>query len=360
MHVSAPTCGFLDEPLLLFPVMKTVFITAGLCVVLAATGCSGSEAATPSGPTGPASPVQLTNCGLPLGIGAPPKRSITLEQNATEIMLSLGLADRMVGTSYQTDPVLPQLRSAYEQVPVLAKLYPSREAVRAANPDFVYSTYSSAYAPDAAGSRADLVKLGVPAYLSPFACENAADAIPTVSFDRIFSEIRDIAAVFGVPERGEKLIREQQGRLDTAGQRVHTAVPSATRQPDAGPSLLWYYSGTTTPYVAGHGGVPDAVSSLLGARNAFTDVSQKWPAGNWEEIARRNPDVIVVADLTRGGDGDSAQSKIDFLRRNPVTSKLDAVVGGRIITVSGSSMDPSIRSVEAAELVAAGLRGFVR
>lgn len=70
--------------------------------------------------------------------------------------------------------------------------------------------------------------------------------------------------------------------------------------------------------------------------------------------------MIVLADLTRGGDGDSAQSKIDFLRRNPVTSKLDAVVAGRFITVPGSAMDPSIRSVEAAELVGANLRGAAR
>ncbi|MCG5449496.1 ABC transporter substrate-binding protein [Micromonospora hortensis] len=334
--------------------MKTVFIKVGLCLVLAAAGCSDGGAAAPAAQGHLATPVQLTNCGLPVSVTAPPQRAIALEQNATEIMLSLGLADRMVGTSYQTDPVLPDLRPAYEKVPVLAKLYPSREAVRAANPDFVYSTYTSAYAPDAAGSRADLATLGVPAYLSEFACEKPADATQTVTFDGIFDEIRDIAGVFGVPERADKLIHDQQSRLDAARGVAPTAVPSA------GPSLLWYYSGTSTPYVGGHGGVPDAISSLLGARNTFTDASQKWPAGNWEEIAKRNPEVIVVADLTRGGDGDSAQSKIDFLRRNPVTSKLDAVVAGRFVTVPGSSMDPSIRSVQAAELVGAHLHGTAR
>ncbi|MCG5461715.1 ABC transporter substrate-binding protein [Micromonospora sp. MED01] len=334
--------------------MKTVFIKAAMCLVLAAAGCSDGGAAAPVAQGHAATPVHLTNCGLPVTVAAPPQRAIALEQNATEIMLSLGLADRMVGTSYQTDPVLPDLRPAYDKVPVLAKLYPSREAVRAANPDFVYSTYTSAYAPDAAGSRADLATLGVPAYLSGFACEKPADATQTVTFDGIFDEIRDIAGVFGVPERADKLIHEQQSRLDAARRAMPTAAPNA------GPSLLWYYSGTSTPYVAGHGGVPDAISSLLGARNTFTDASQKWPAGNWEEIAKRNPAVIVLADLTRGGDGDSAQSKIDFLRRNPVTSKLDAVVAGRFVTVPGSSMDPSIRSVQAAELVGAHLHGTVR
>lgn len=330
--------------------MKTTFISVALAMALVGTtaACGGtSGASVGNAATAGTGTVALTSCGLPLTVAAPPSRAIALEQNATEIMLSLGLGDRMIGTSYQTDPVLPELRAGYEKVPVLAKLYPSREAVRAANPDFVYSTYSSAYAPDAAGERKELGALGVPAYLSAFSCEDPAVAKDEVTFDGIFAEIRDIAAVFGVPERGDQVVADQRARLEAA-KRTGTAAGDT--------SLLWYYSGTSTPYVAGHGGLPDAISALVGATNAFTDAKQKWPAGNWEEIAQRDPDVIVLADLTRGGDGDSAQSKIDFLRRNPVTAKLDAVVNGRFITVSGSSMDPSIRSVTALEQVSAGLR----
>ncbi|GAA0485006.1 ABC transporter substrate-binding protein [Paractinoplanes deccanensis] len=264
-----------------------------------------------------------------------------MEQNATEILLSLGLGDRMAGTSYQTDPVLPSLKTAYDGVPVLAKLYPSREKVLEARPDFVYSTFTSAYAGDAAGPRADLAKLRVPAYLSRFACEKDPAAF---GFDGLFAEIEEVATLFGVPERGQRLVAEQRAKLDAALKGEHGDT-----------SLLWYYSGTSTPYVAGPGGVPAAVTEKLGARNVYADAKQTWPAGAWEQIAARNPDVIVLADLTRGGDGDSARSKIDFLRKNPVTSKLDAVRAGRFITVPGSSMDPSVRSVSAAEQVGAGL-----
>ncbi|RKR86232.1 iron complex transport system substrate-binding protein [Micromonospora pisi] len=316
-------------------------------LAVAGTAACGTTSPAQDSPATTAGPVVVTNCGLPLTVAAPPRRAVALEQNATEIMLSLGLADRMAGTSYQTDPVLPELRAGYEKVPVLAKLYPSREALRAANPDFVYSTYASAYASDAAGARKELGDLGVPAYLSPFSCEDPSAAKDEVTFDGIFAEIGDIATIFGVPDRGEQVVAAQRARLDAAKRNAGTA-------PDT--SLLWYYSGTKTPYVAGHGGLPDTISSLLGARNAFTDAQQKWPAGNWEEIAQRNPDIIVLADLTRGGEGDSAASKIEFLRSNPVTAKLDAVVHNRFITVSGSSMDPSVRSVTALEQVSAGLR----
>lgn len=308
----------------IIPIMGTV--------LLLAAGC-GSAAAAPAATT-------VTSCGLPLSVPAPPKRAITLEQNATEIMLSLGLGDRMAGTSYQTDPVLPALDAAYAKVPVLAKLYPSREAVLNARPDFLYSTFTSAYAADAAGPRKDLAGLGVPAYLSRFACE---DGPLPFSFDGVLTEITEIAALFGVPERGAALVADQRARL--------AAAPKAP----AGTTVLWYYSGTKTPYVAGAGGVPAAIGEQLGIRNVYGDAEQAWPAGSWEQIAARDPDVIVLADLTRGGDGDSAQAKIDHLRSNPVTAHLTAVRTGRFITVPGSAMDPSVRSIGALEAVGAGL-----
>jgi iron complex transport system substrate-binding protein len=327
--------------------MKTIVIRAAVVAALAVTtGCS-TAASAPAAPAPAAAAATITNCGLEVSVPAPPKRALTLEQNATEIMLTLGLGDRMAGTSYQTDPVLPELAAAYAKVPVLAKLYPQREAVLNARPDFVYSTFTSAYATDAAGARKDLAGLGVPAYLSRFACEEPASGERAVTFDGIFAEITEVAGLFGVADRGAAVVAAQRARLGAARKA-------------AGVSVLWYYSGTKTPYVAGAGGVPAAISEHLGIRNAYGDAKQTWPAGNWEQIAARNPGVIVVADLTRGGDGDSAQAKIDFLRSNPVTAKLDAVRDNRFITVSGSSMDPSVRSVTAVEQVSAGLAELSR
>ncbi|MEU6411130.1 ABC transporter substrate-binding protein [Microbispora sp. NPDC046933] len=269
-----------------------------------------------------------------------------MEQNAAEIMLSLGLADRMAGTAYQTDPVLPALEASYAQVPVLARQYPGREALLGKKPDFIYSMRASAFAPEAAGSRQDLAKLGIPAYLSSNDCEDRTLIPARAEFDAIFTEIGDIAEIFRVPGRGREVVSDLRRRLEEAKH-------SAPKDLDA--SVMWYYSGTRTPAIAGDTGLPGTISRLLGARNAFADVTQQWTEGNWEAIAERDPDVIVLADLTRGGDGDSAEAKKEFLRKDPVASKLEAVKKDRFIVVPGSSMDPSIRSVTAVEQVGQGL-----
>ncbi|WP_181448516.1 ABC transporter substrate-binding protein [Nonomuraea aridisoli] len=325
--------------------MKTIAIRSGMAVALltlvAACG-SGTAATTASAPAG----TRVTSCGVTLEIPAVPRRAVAMEQNAAEIMLTLGLADRMAGTAYQTDPVLPELKEPYTRVPVLARQYPGREALLAEKPDFVYSMRASAFAPEAAGSREDLAKLGVPAYLSSNDCEDRALIPATAEFEAIFKEIGDIATVFGVRERGQAVVADLRRRLEAAER-------SAPRDLDA--DVMWYYSGTKVPAIAGDTGLPGTITKLLGSRNAFADVEQQWTEGNWEEIAARDPDVIVLADLTRGGDGDSAEAKKRFLREDPVASELTAVKNDRFIVVPGSSVDPSIRSVTAVEQVGQGL-----
>ncbi|MDP9841913.1 ABC transporter substrate-binding protein [Streptosporangium lutulentum] len=113
---------------------------------------------------------------------------------------------------------------------------------------------------------------------------------------------------------------------------------------------------TKAPAIAGRGGLPDTIGTFLGAGNAFSDIAQQWSEGSWEKIAERDPDVIVLADLTRGGDGDSAADKMRFLRSDPVASQLTVVKNNRFIVVPGSAVDPSIRGVSAVEKVCEGLR----
>src|SRR5687768_1202056 len=136
--------------------MKIISIGMAGCLLVALTACASTGGASSSGTAGAPSPdthaaIELTSCGLPLHVTSSPRRAISMEQNATEIMLTLGLADRMAGTAYRTDPVLDELKSDYDKVPVLAAQYPGREALLAAAPDFVYSMRASAYAPDAGG-----------------------------------------------------------------------------------------------------------------------------------------------------------------------------------------------------------------
>lgn len=333
-------------------VMRMILIPITVAAAAAAVALSGCAAAAPADvpAAGATDAVTLTSCGLDLTVAAPPERAVTLEQGATELLLALGLGDRLAGTSYLTDAVAPELAEAYAAVPVLADQYPTAEQLRGADPDFVYSMRASAFAPDAVGERAELVDLGVPAYLSANDCEDPDLVADEVGFDQIFTEITDLAAVFGVSERGDDLVAEQQAVLDATAERAQDA---------AGLDVAWIYSTINgAPIVAGAAGLPQTLTELAGATNAFADLDAQWTETSWDEIAQRDPDVLVLADLSRGLAGDSAEDKIATLRADAVTAQLAAVRADRLVAIPATEMDPSVRSIDALATLSDALTGF--
>jgi iron complex transport system substrate-binding protein len=328
--------------------MILIPITAAAAAVLAGCAAASPAGTDATGPAGDA--VTLTSCGLDLSVAAPPERAVTLEQGATELLLALGLEDRMAGTSYLTDAVAPELADAYATVPVLADQYPTAEQLRGTDPDFVYSMRASAFAPDAVGERAELVDLGVPAYLSANDCEDPDLVADETGFDRIFAEVTDLAALFGVADRGADLVAAQQAVLDA----------TADRAPDAaGLDVAWIYSTINgAPIVAGAAGLPQTLTELSGATNAFADLDAQWTETSWDEIAQRDPDVLVLADLSRGLAGDSADDKIASLRADAVTAQLAAVRADRLVAIPATEMDPSVRSIDALATLSDALVGF--
>lgn len=328
--------------------MRTILIPSALLVV-ALSGCATSTAASPA-QTSTGAAVTLESCGLDLTIDGPPEQAVTLEQGATELLLALGLGDKMIGTSYLTDAVAPEYADAYAAVPVLADQYPTAEQLREAGPDFVYSMRASAFAADAVGDRAELVDLGVPAYLSANDCEDPDLVADEVGFEQIFAEITDLAAVFGVESRGTELVAEQQAVLA----EVAEAAPEAE-----GLDVAWIYSTINgAPIVAGNAGLPQTLTELAGAGNAFEDLDAQWSETSWDEIAQRDPDVLVLADLSRGLTGDSAEDKIAALRSDTVTAQLAAVRSDQLVAVPATELDPSVRSINALATLSGALVEF--
>ena len=82
-------------------------------------------------------PLTIDNCGAKVTVEKAPKRAVGLGQNSAEILLLLGLEDRMVGTAFWPSKVLPQLVEANSKVKLLTVEFPTFESILAEDPDFV-------------------------------------------------------------------------------------------------------------------------------------------------------------------------------------------------------------------------------
>jgi iron complex transport system substrate-binding protein len=334
--------------------MKTVASWLAASTLIVLTGCANGGSAeagktqTKTGEVTTTYPLTMKNCGTDVTVKTAPQRAVTLNQSAAEILIRLGLGDRIVGSGYEIDKAPDDIAAQYKKIPILSApgAEIKHEALLQAQPDFVYSSFASMFTPDQSGERAELHKLDVPTYLTEFDCA-MHETVANADFKLLFEEYRDLATIFDVPSAGEKLVAEQQAVIDKA---------LAAKKIDGTPKVMWFYSTYQgTPWAAGPGGLPQHISGLVGVKNIFDDAETKWAEVSWDEVAARNPDVIILADLTRGEPNDTAQEKIALLKKDPLTSRLDAVANNQFITIPGRYMDPSHGSVHAVPALVDGL-----
>ncbi|MDO5628735.1 MAG: ABC transporter substrate-binding protein [Mobilicoccus sp.] len=331
-------------------------------LVLAACGSQDSPTSdSAASPTDAAAaseggyPVEVPNCGRTVTLEAAPERIVSLNQGTTEMLLTLGVEERMVGTATWTDPVLPQLADANDEVPRLAENNPSLETVLARQPDLVTASFSGTLSPGGVAPYERFEQLSVPTYLSHVECQKAepgdgtSDGTRTeaLTLDDIAQDIRDLAALTDTRAQGEHLIGDLESRM-AAIEPVEGTEPT---------TVVFWFANAESPYVAGGLGAPELIADRVGLTNVYADRSEEWPQVGWEDIAAKNPDIIVLGDLTRRSQtAETAEAKIDFLESNPVTAQMDAVRNKRYISLPGGDMNPSIRTVDGTEKVAEGVR----
>lgn len=315
------------------------FLYAASLMLLA--GCAGAPAAEKKSGETAGYPVEATSCGFTSTIEAKPERAVTMNQGATEIALALGVEDQLAGTAYIDDQVAPQWQQAYDQVEVLSKEYPDHETLLAAEPDFVYGSYVSAFEPKAAGTRESLAELGIGSYLSPFDCGENKPGVE-VSFESVWGEVATIGEVFGVPDRAAEIQAEQK----------KTLAELAKSKPADGLKIFWYDSGDKDAFAGTGEGGPQLVVDAVGGTNVFADVKGGWETVSWERVVKTDPDVIVLADASWS----TAGEKIELLESDPVLKELRAVKAGSYVTVPFSETTPGVRLVDGATHVAEQLR----
>ena len=303
-------------------------------------------------------PLTIQNCGAALTFDRAPRRVVSIGQATTEILLSLGLASRIVGTAVWFGPVLPAYAAETAGIRTLADNDPSFEAVVGQAPDLVAAQYEWHIGPHGSvGTRPQFTDLGIPTFVSPSDCvekDNAGggDGVRKRMFtmDLVYGEIRDLARIFDVASRGETLIaglaaREAAARAAVAGKAAGVPV------------VFWFSSKDVKgdAFVAGKNGAPAFMMQALGARNVVT-TEDEWPLASWESIAAADPAVIVLGRMDRRRfPADDIAVKRRFLATDPVVGQLRAVREGHVVVMDAQDMNPSIRTIDGIEALASGI-----
>lgn len=281
-------------------------------------------------------PVGVTNCGRSSWIKRSPQRAVTLNQGATEVMLALKLADRMVGTAYLDDEIWPELEDDYNKIAVLSEKYPTAPQLFAVNPDFLFASYRSAFSDtyknginytaehlnecsltvaDKKGvnhtyCRQELEEeKGIVTYLQQPGCEQVEHRSTEVTLKVLFDEIWDMAKIFNVFDEAQKLINQIDDHFDQAQKVVSAAEDNAE------PIKVLWLDGydDKTPFVGACCGAVQVILERAGAKNIFEDLGTEsrssWDKATWDQIVERDPDLIVLVDASWSSAGNGKLKK---------------------------------------------------
>ncbi|MGW5850221.1 ABC transporter substrate-binding protein [Streptomyces sp. NPDC055254] len=305
-----------------------------LAFLLPVAACGASPDAgkpAPGAAAAPGFPYTVTNCGVSTTYQAPPRRAVTMNQHATEVLLALGLEDRIAGSAYLDDAVLPAYRPAYDKIKVLAREYPSQEVLLGADPDFVYGGYASAFDKAQGRDREGLGKAGINTRLNVEYCTEGP-----VGLDVLKTEITEVARTFGVPERGARLIEEEQRRVDAVAARV---------KDKARPTVFVYDSGEGSAFTSGGRGIGTEIISLAGGANVFADLDDTFGDVAWEKVIERKPEVVLIYDYG----GTTVDAKKQRLLNDPALAEVPAVKNRRFVVLPLSSAVLGVRVADAVE-----------
>src|SRR5688572_5047363 len=317
-------------------------------VALLLAGCASTvsadqgeaDATTSAGASG--FPLTVDNCGTEVTFEAAPERVVTIKSSTLELMLALGLEDRVIGSAFSDGPVPEDLADAASGIEVLSDKVPSQEVTLAAEPDLVFAGWESNLTAEGAGDRDTLARLGVASYVAPAACKGEGYMPNPLTFDEVFREFEEAGAIFGVPDAAAELVASSRAALE------------AIEPNDEGLTALWYSSGDDTPFVGAGIGAPQMIMEAAGLENIAADVADTWTSMGWEAIVAANPDVIVLVDAA----WNTAEHKIEQLESNPATAALPAVQQQRYVVVDFPATEAGVRNVDAVASIVEQLGGL--
>ncbi|PHP27674.1 ABC transporter substrate-binding protein [Limimaricola cinnabarinus] len=292
-------------------------------------------------------PVTVQSCDREITVEAPPRRAVSNDVNLTEMMLALGLQDRMAGHTGISDArtVHGPLQAALAEIPELSPRYPGREVLLGANADFYFAGWNYGMSIGGEVTPDRLAPFGITVYELAESCIHVMEK-PRASLDDLYTDIRNLGAIFGVSERAEALIAGWRAELAALSDAIGTGTP---------PRVFVYDSGEDTPYTAGRYAMPTALIEAAGGVNIMQDFGKSWAMIGWEEVIARDPEVIVIVDY---GEVTAAQKR-DFLTSNPALAGLTAIREDNFVILDYVAATPGPRNIEAVGLLARAFAGAV-
>ena len=271
---------------------------------------------------------------------APPERAISNDVNLTEMMLVLGLADRMVGytgiSGWKT--LDEEMRAGVDKLPELSEKYPSKEVLVGADADFFFAGWNYGMKVGGEVTPETLDPFGIQVYELTESCTHIMQK-DKASIEDMYNDLLNLGRIFDVEDKAAALVQRYRAELAAFTDNLETDAPLR---------VFVYDSGEDAPFTVGLYAMPTALIEAAGGVNVMDNFNKNWVSVTWEEVVERNPEVIVIVNYGNV----TAEQKREFMMSNPAFANIDAVKNDRFVTLEYVEATPGPRNIRAIKTLA--------
>ena len=277
----------------------------------------------------------VESCNRIVTFEEPPKKAISNDVNLTEMMLVLGLAERMVGytgiSGWKT--LDEEMRAGVKELPELSQKYPSKEVLVGADADFFFAGWNYGMKVGGEVTPETLEPFGIKVYELTESCIHIMNK-SKANMEDMYNDLLNLGRIFNVENKANELINKYRMEIQELTQNINTDDPLR---------VFVYDSGEDTPFTAGFYAMPTALIEASGGINIMNDFKKSWGTVTWEEVIDRNPEVIVIVNYGNV----TADQKKDFMMSNPAFAGIEAIKNDRFVTLEYVEATPGPRNIKA-------------
>ena len=264
-----------------------------------------------------------------------PERVVSLSFSETQLLVALGLQDKIVGIATAETGVadcLPEYQEDLRKLKVISDSTPNLEVLLENNPDFVVGTVYS-FTEYGVAPAEDFVKNDIPYYAL------RGTYVENPEIEDTYKDIENLGKIFKVEDRAAVLIKRLKAR-------------------EACKVFVYNSGNEKQASTIGNKSLDESIVSMAGGQNIFNDIAKQHGQVSWEEIAVRNPELIVIYDYNDGITAGTLEEKIGELKNNPGLSDVEAVKHNNFTSVKLIEVFPGLQIFDAIEKIQTAIEGI--
>lgn len=273
-----------------------------------------------------------------------PERIVSTQLSITELLLELGLKDKIVGIMDNDNPVDAELQAELDDLTSLGyKSNISKEVILAADPDIVMGKATLMFTDKAIGTVEDYLDLGINVYT-----QLASVDVIDQSLDNILEDIRTIGKIFDVQEAANAYANSLEEQLNETLKTV--SAQKEGREEMSVILICGFQNGTFGAFAS------TMHSIMLEEVNAVNVLETGGSGLTMENLIALNPDAIIY--VTAGRYAETDADAVERLLTEEAIQDVSAIANEKILKIGYDDiMDYGARIISTVKVLADFLYG---